>query len=391
MHNACNEAIPNYNKSIRNKSTGKSLWNKNISEASKITKEKHALWKNGGAPKDKNNPLKSQLTTAKRLLRKAHRQAYASQREILANQIMTASSSDNKLFHKLLRTQRRLKRTRTFFICGPDYFYELSNPDYKQDFDYEKYELSSLQNTIIEKIEKGKAKIEPIREEEIHDAVKRLKNGKSSDIDGISVEHYKNAQTELLPLILHILYTVIEQLDIPQMLKGGIMTLVLKKNKDRQNPANYRGITVTKIFTKILQSVLKSRIDIKIHQIQNQLQRGFTEAIPMIFAAFLASEAIIQSNEDDQEVLLLTLDAEKGFLTNWNMRFYSTRSTTMALTVTRGSYSVICIEMSIRIKWDDLVSDKISVNQGIQQGAKLSTSLYKCYNNAILDSVTESG
>ncbi|CAC5368395.1 unnamed protein product [Mytilus coruscus] len=88
--------------------------NKNIEEDitsiekkhQRFTKEKHALWKNGGAPKDKNNPLKSQLTTAKRLLRKAHRQAYASQREKLANQIMTASSSDNKLFHKLLRTQR---------------------------------------------------------------------------------------------------------------------------------------------------------------------------------------------------------------------------------------------------------------------------------------------
>lgn len=38
-------------------------------------------------------------------------------------------------------------------------FYELSNPDYKEDFDYEKYELSSLQITINEKIEKGKAKI----------------------------------------------------------------------------------------------------------------------------------------------------------------------------------------------------------------------------------------
>jgi hypothetical protein len=34
------------------------------------------------------------------------------------------------------------------------------------------------------------------------------------------------------------------------------MTPVLKKNKDRQNPANYRGITVTKIFTKIIQSIL---------------------------------------------------------------------------------------------------------------------------------------
>jgi hypothetical protein len=40
---------------------------------------------------------------------------------------------------------------------------------------------------------------------------------------------------ELKPLILHILNTIIEELDIPQMLKRGIMTPVLKKNKDRQN------------------------------------------------------------------------------------------------------------------------------------------------------------
>ncbi|CAC5425208.1 unnamed protein product [Mytilus coruscus] len=226
--------------------------NKNIEEDitsiekkhQKITKEKHALWKNGGAPKDKNNPLKSQLTTAKRLLRKAHRQTYASQREKLANQIMTASSSDNKLFHKLLRTQRsdgnRFTKTlrrdnqmaetnEDILHMWTDYFYELSNPDYKQDFDYEKYELSTLQNTIIEKIEKGKAKIEPIREEEIHDAKKRLK----TENPQISMESQpntkKNAETELLPLILHILNTVTEQLDIPQMLKEGIMTPVLKK------------------------------------------------------------------------------------------------------------------------------------------------------------------
>jgi hypothetical protein len=65
----------------------------------------------------------------------------------------------------------------------------------------------------------------------------------SPDIDGISADHYKNAMDELKPLILHILNTIIEELDIPQMLKRGTMTPVLKKNKDRQNPANYRGIT----------------------------------------------------------------------------------------------------------------------------------------------------
>jgi hypothetical protein len=36
------------------------------------------------------------------------------------------------------------------------YFQDLSNPDFKQDFDYEKYDLSHIENAIIEKNEKGK-------------------------------------------------------------------------------------------------------------------------------------------------------------------------------------------------------------------------------------------
>jgi hypothetical protein len=48
-------------------------------------------------------------------------------------------------------------------------------------------------------------------------------------------------------------------------------------------------------------------------------------------------------------------------------------------------------EMTTQVKWDNHLSENIYINQGIQQGAKLSTSLYKCYNNAILDSVTETG
>jgi hypothetical protein len=48
-------------------------------------------------------------------------------------------------------------------------------------------------------------------------------------IDGITAEHYKNSPTELLSIIVHILNTIVEQLDIPQLLKSGILTPVLKK------------------------------------------------------------------------------------------------------------------------------------------------------------------
>jgi hypothetical protein len=184
---------------------------------------------------------------------------------------------------------------------------------------------------------------------------------------------------ELKPLILHILNTIIEELDIPQMLKRGIMTAVLKNNKDRQTSQ------------KIIQSILKSRVYIQIDQIQNPLHRGFTEAIPILFAVFIASEVIIESSTNNDKLLLLTLDAEKAFdKLNHEILFNKLYHNGI-----KGDMWVLLWnmhrEMTTQVNWDNHLSENIYVNQSIQQGAKLSTSLYKCYNNAILDSVTEGG
>ncbi|CAC5360392.1 unnamed protein product [Mytilus coruscus] len=48
-------------------------------------------------------------------------------------------------------------------------------------------------------------------------------------------------------------------------------------------------------------------------------------------------------------------------------------------------------EKSIKVKWEGQCTEDVMVLQGIQQGAKLSTTLYKCYNNVILDSILKSG
>ena len=75
------------------------------------------------------------------------------------------------------------------------YFQDLSNPD----FDYEKYDLSHKQNAIIEKNEKEKLKIEPIKEEEIERAIKNLKPGKSPDIDGKQYFHWNRGKIQMIP------------------------------------------------------------------------------------------------------------------------------------------------------------------------------------------------
>jgi hypothetical protein len=48
--------------------------------------------------------------------------------------------------------------------------------------------------------------------------------------------------------------------------------------------------------------------------IQNPLQRGFTEAVSSLLAAFITSEVVLNGLEDNEDVLfIVTLDAEKAF------------------------------------------------------------------------------
>jgi hypothetical protein len=42
----------------------------------------------------------------------------------------------------------------------------------------------------------------------------------------------------------------------------------------------------------------------------------------------------------------------------------------------------------LKVKWGDQTTESIDIKQGIRQGEKLSTLLYKRYNNTILDSIT---
>jgi hypothetical protein len=113
LHEVSSKSIPNYSSEIRQKPTGKSIWNRGIAKAARNARKSHRIWKEGGAPKDRTDPLKVQKITAKRLLRKTQRQAYASNRNSWARKIMDASTTDTKLFHTLINKQRGGKSQNT--------------------------------------------------------------------------------------------------------------------------------------------------------------------------------------------------------------------------------------------------------------------------------------
>ncbi|CAC5418298.1 unnamed protein product [Mytilus coruscus] len=159
------------------------------------------------------------MTAAKRILRKAQRQAYASQRESTAGKIMKASNADTKLFYKLINMQRKTPLTNTKILKlnektaeeGPsimniwqEHFQQLATPTLEENFDTEKLGLVEIQNNIIESIEREKGQgIDHVNVKEVNKAIEKLKAGKAPDEDGISAEHYKYGMDELTPFTVN--------------------------------------------------------------------------------------------------------------------------------------------------------------------------------------------
>ncbi|CAG2209834.1 unnamed protein product [Mytilus edulis] len=314
---------------------------------------------------------------------------------------MKASNADTKLFYKLINMQRKTPLTNTKILklnektaedipsimnIWQEHFQQLATSTLEENFDTEKLELVEIQNNIIESIEREKGQgIDLVNVKEVNKAIEKLKAGKAPD-----EEHYKHGMEELTPFITHLLNLILTYLDVPIFLKTGILTPILKIEKDKTLPSSYRGITVTKTFAKILQSILKDRVDSVFNNIQNSLQRGFIEGVSSLCAAFLTSD-IEESKKFKILLILITLDAEKAFdKLNHEILFnklyhYGIKGKLWKLL--RNLYK----GMSIKVKWEGQCTEDVMVLQGIQQGGNLSTTLYKCYNNVILDSILKSG
>ena len=100
--------------------------------------------------------------------------------------------------------------------------------------------------------------MEPVLESEIEKAVSKLNSGIAPDIDGISGEHFKYSKKEM-PVLIDTIDSIFNILDVQAFLKCGILTPIHKNGKDNFLTNSYRGIVVSNIFARILESILKNR------------------------------------------------------------------------------------------------------------------------------------
>ncbi|VDI53576.1 Hypothetical predicted protein [Mytilus galloprovincialis] len=261
-----------------------------ILKAIRNKKSAFYYWKAKGRPTDSLDPflLEKKITTQE--LRKICRSEVAQKRIQERNEIIEARSSNKTLFYKLINKQRgKLSRRIDELNVGDNiyntpeqimegwkiHFGQLAENTLDENFDsnYLKTTENEYKN-IIELCSEQFIHVD-VTQEEISKAINSLNRNKAADFYGITAENIIHGGVNLLTYLQTLINKSFEKHFIPDSLKIGTLFPVFKNKGDCKNAKNYRGITVTPTFSKVIEKILKIRENCKIIIMSKSVTKRF--------------------------------------------------------------------------------------------------------------------
>lgn len=168
------------------------------------------------------------------------------------------------------------------------------------------------------------------------------------------------------------------------------MEPIFKNKGDILNSKNYRGITITPTISKIIETILKCRINPLILDIQNPLQRGFTQNTAPLISSLLLEEYERENKDLKKPTLFGMFDAKSAFdvvrHSHLIRKLYHIGIPKQAILLIDNIYK----NAVTKVNWEGRNSEPFPINQGVRQGGTLSADLYKVYINQLLNILVDS-
>jgi hypothetical protein len=322
----------------------------------------------------------------------------------LKEEIMTARTKDTKLFHRLVNAQRKNNTdideldVGNKLFCGQEevlmgfkeHFQNLATEKFNPNFD-EKYN-NICKNEVKHIIEIAKqTDTYDVTVNEFKDALSLVNKGKSSDYYGLTIEHILHAEEVVIEYLLYIYNQIFSNGETPDIIKTGLLTPAFKNKGNRTSSTSYRGITVLPVLNKIMEVILKLRIQPRVLSIQSPAQRGFTAKTSPLNTSFIIEE--LKRNAKDEKDILITilLDAKSAFdVVNPEHLMRRLYHAGISNKIGTLIYSLHCNATSA-IKWKGDISTFFDMKHGVRQGGILSADLYKIYVNPLLEKLINTG
>ena len=160
-----------------------------------------------------------------------------------------------------------------------------------------------------------------ITEDEIKNVVKKLKNGKSSSIDGVLNEYIKYTLDDVIHIYVLLFNIILDTGIVPDIWAKGIMIPIYKNKGSRLDPSCYRGITLNSCISKTFTAVLNNRLNIFSDEMEiiSGAQAGFRHGYSTLDNIFILHSLISIYFSSGKKLFCSFVDFKSAFDTVWRV------------------------------------------------------------------------
>ena len=219
---------------------------------------------------------------------------------------------------------------------------------------------------------------------------RKLKSGKSDGTQGFTSDHLKHATDKLFVILAMLINSMLIHGYNPEQLLHCTVVSILKDVRGSKKPSdNYRGITLVNSICKFIDLLIIEKCSEFLYT--SDLQFAFKSEHSTTLCAAVLTETVNYFVERNSNVYACLLDASKAFdkvhfgklftlLLNRNMP-------AVYLRLLLDSYS----RQQMKAKWNNCLSTKFHVTNGVKQGGVLSPLLFIVYFDELITRLKNSG
>ena len=362
----------------KNKSRGSNMkpgWNEYVAEHHAVAREAFLLWIEAGRPRQGELFQQKKLTNARfkyaiRFIKKNENNLRA---KSLASKLENNNTTDFWKEVNVLNNHKTPLPSDIEGVSSPEKIAEVWREHYFRIFNCVKSNMC-----VIDQEHDGPPVNCIIRPVEINDAINALGNNKACGLDHIAAEHLKYASSRLGPILAMCFSGLVIHGILPESIMSVLLVPVLKDKAGKLNSIdNYRPIALASILSKVLESILLTRLEMYV--LTNDNQFGFKRKHGTDLCIYALKELVSRYNRQSTSVFLCFIDASKAFdRVNHEKLFMKLLNRGVPKYIVR-ILSYWYTHQTFQVKWDSAISAPFHVTNGVRQGGILSPTLFNVY------------
>ncbi|CAC5394072.1 unnamed protein product [Mytilus coruscus] len=285
------------------------VWSPDIKLALDEKRKYYAQWVKQGKIKVPENNIYQQRLRTKNAFRRQVRIENAKVKNTEKQRIMETRTKDAKLFHHLVKSNRKTRGNAIMDwhvgdICMSGeqnviegyklHFRSISTPEESTDLENRQYHQEvEYEIGLITEIVKDK-NIPPAKLELQKPSNQLIKENQLISMESLSNIYYMQEKFGMVATQPH-------------------QHNIQRRQGEKNIANNYRGITVLPVLNKVIETIVKVRINPAVLVTQNVTQRGFTAGSGPANAALPVEEIYRKAKDNNQEYELVLLDAKSAF------------------------------------------------------------------------------